>query len=136
MRFVNPNRTYRAIHTLIIIPMIIRLFSLNNTPKGRKFIFFCFFFCQIVPKAEGTPFGCLYCIPVTKNPTIMTRKQILKIILSVLIAALTALGAGFGLTSCNVTRTITTQSQYYQRGDTTCTIVTKTIETYDATKKL
>ena len=40
-----------------------------------------------------------------------------------------------GLTSCNVTRTITTQSQYYQKGDTTCTIVTKTIETYDATKK-
>ena len=40
------------------------------------------------------------------------------------------------LSSCNVTRTITTQSQYYQRGDTTCTIVTKTIETYDATKKL
>lgn len=66
----------------------------------------------------------------------MTRKQILKIILSVLIAALTALGAAFGLTSCNVTRTITTQSQYYQRGDTTCTIVTKTIETYDASKKL
>ena len=39
------------------------------------------------------------------------------------------------LASCNVTRTITTQSQYYQKGDTTCTIVTKTIETYDATKK-
>ena len=39
------------------------------------------------------------------------------------------------LTGCNVTRTITTQSQYYQRGDTTCTIVTKTIETYDASKK-
>lgn len=37
--------------------------------------------------------------------------------------------------SCNVTRTITTQSQYYTKGDTTCTIVTKTIETYDATKK-
>ncbi len=43
--------------------------------------------------------------------------------------------AGLGLTSCNVTRTITTQSQYYQRGDTTCTIVTKTIEQYDASKK-
>lgn len=41
----------------------------------------------------------------------------------------------FCLCSCNVTRTITTQSQYYQKGDTTCTIVTKTIETYDATKK-
>ena len=39
------------------------------------------------------------------------------------------------LASCNVTRTISTQSQYYQKGDTTCTIVTKTIETYDATKK-
>lgn len=38
------------------------------------------------------------------------------------------------ITSCNVTRTITTQSQYFQKGDTTTTIVTKTIETYDATK--
>ena len=40
------------------------------------------------------------------------------------------------MASCNVTRTITTQSQYYQRGDTTCTTVTKTIETYDAKKNL
>lgn len=62
-------------------------------------------------------------------------KKILKVIISVLIAALTALAAGLGLTSCNVTRTVTTQSQYYQKGDTTCTIVTKTIETYDASKK-
>ena len=38
------------------------------------------------------------------------------------------------MASCNVTRTISTQSQYYQKGDTTCTIVTKTIETYDASK--
>ncbi len=52
-----------------------------------------------------------------------------------LIAALTAVGTAFGLTSCNVTRTITTQSQYYQRGDTSCVIQTKTIETYDASKK-
>lgn len=62
-------------------------------------------------------------------------KKILKVIISVLIAALTALAAGLGLTSCNVTRTVTTQSQYYQKGDTTCTIVTKTIETYDASKR-
>ncbi len=62
-------------------------------------------------------------------------KFILKVVISVIIAALTALGASLGLTSCNVTRTITTQSQYFQKGDTTCTIVTKTIETYDATKK-
>ena len=39
------------------------------------------------------------------------------------------------MTSCNVTRVVTTQAQYYQRGDTTCTIVTKTVESYDATKK-
>ena len=65
----------------------------------------------------------------------MTRQQIIKIIISVLIAALTALGTAFGLTSCNVTRTITSQSQYYQRGDTSVVIQTKTIETYDASKK-
>ena len=51
-------------------------------------------------------------------------------------AAVCILSATAVLTGCNVTRTITTQSQYYQRGDTTCTIVTKTIETYDASKKL
>lgn len=62
-------------------------------------------------------------------------KFIVKVIITVLLAALSALGAAFGLTSCNVTRTITTQSQYFQKGDTTCTIVTKTIETYDASKK-
>ena len=39
------------------------------------------------------------------------------------------------MVSCNVTRTISTESQYFQKGDTTCTIVTKTIETYDASKK-
>ena len=65
----------------------------------------------------------------------MSKKEIIKIIISVLIAALTALGAAFGLSGCNVTRTVTTQSQYYQRGDTTCTIVTKTIEQYDASRK-
>ena len=65
----------------------------------------------------------------------MSKQQIIKIIISVLIAALTALGAGFGLTSCNVTRTITTKSEYWQRADTSVVIQTKTIETYDASKK-
>ena len=37
--------------------------------------------------------------------------------------------------SCNVSRVITNQSEYYQRGDTSVVIQTKTIETYDATKK-
>ena len=66
----------------------------------------------------------------------MTKKEILKVVISVLIAALTALAAGLGLTSCNLTRTVTTQSQYYQRGDTNVVIQTKTIESYNAEKRL
>lgn len=38
------------------------------------------------------------------------------------------------LSACNVTRTVTTTSSYFTKGDTTCTIVTKTIESYDAKK--
>ena len=66
----------------------------------------------------------------------MTKKQILKVIVSVLIAALTALAASLGLSSCNVTRVITNESQYVQRGDTSVVIQSKTVETYDASKKL
>ncbi len=40
------------------------------------------------------------------------------------------------MVSCNVTRVVTTESQYWQKGDTSCTIVTKTVESYDATKKV
>ena len=65
----------------------------------------------------------------------MTRKNLLKIIVSVLIAALTALGAALGLNSCNVVRTITNKSEFYQRGDTSVMIQTKTTESYDATRK-
>lgn len=39
------------------------------------------------------------------------------------------------LQSCNVTRVITNESQYVQRGDTSFVIQTKTIEQYDASKK-
>ena len=65
----------------------------------------------------------------------MNRMKIVKIIVSVLIAALTALGAAIGLNSCNVVRTITNKSEYYQRGDTSVMIQTRTTESYDATKK-
>ena len=62
-------------------------------------------------------------------------KFILKVVIAVMVAALTALGAALGLTSCNVTRVITNESQYFQRGDTSIVIQTKTTETYDASKK-
>lgn len=53
-----------------------------------------------------------------------------------LIMVIAAVGTAiFGLVSCNVTRTITNESQYVQRGDTNILIKTKTIETYDASKK-
>ena len=42
---------------------------------------------------------------------------------------------GVVVSACNVTRTMTTTSQYIQHGDTTTTIVTKTVETYDASKQ-
>lgn len=63
-------------------------------------------------------------------------KSILKIVISVLIAALTALAASLGLPSCNVTRVVTNQSEYFQKGDTSVVIQTKTTETYDASKKM
>ena len=71
-----------------------------------------------------------------KNLNLMSKQQIIKIIISVLIAALTALGAAFGLSACNVTRTVTTKSEYWQRGDTSAVIQTRTVESYDASRKL
>ena len=38
------------------------------------------------------------------------------------------------LVSCNVTRTISTTSSSYNRGDTSVVITTKTVETYNAVK--
>ena len=66
----------------------------------------------------------------------MTKKEIIKLVISVLIAALTALAAGLGLSSCNVTRTVTTRSEAWQKGDTSVVIQTKTVESYDGSKKL
>ena len=65
----------------------------------------------------------------------MTKKEILKLVISVLIAALTALAAGLGLSSCNVTRTVTTRSEAWQTGDTSVVIQTKTVESYDGSRK-
>ena len=39
------------------------------------------------------------------------------------------------MSSCNVTRTVTTKAEYYQKGDTTVQIVTRTTESYDGSVK-
>ena len=39
------------------------------------------------------------------------------------------------IASCNVTRTITTKSEYWQKADTSVVIQTRTVETYDASKQ-
>lgn len=64
-----------------------------------------------------------------------TKETFIKSVVAGLLAALAVIAAAIGLTSCNVTRQVTTESKYFQKGDTSCTIITKTIETYDATKK-
>lgn len=62
--------------------------------------------------------------------------NIKKAIYGVLTALVALAAALLGLTSCNVTRTITTESKSLQRGDTAVIIQTKTIESYNATKNL
>ena len=51
-------------------------------------------------------------------------------------ALLTCVAIALGLQSCNVTRTVTTRSEAWQKGDTSVVIQTKTVESYDAEKKL
>ena len=64
----------------------------------------------------------------------MERQKIIKAIIYLIGAVATALGIMFGITSCNVVRTIENKSAYYQRGDTNVMITTKTIESYSAKK--
>lgn len=68
---------------------------------------------------------------------IKTKKnyQIMKLQLSKIFACIILFCMCVMLQCCNVTRKVTTESSYYQKGDTTTTIVTKTIESYDASKK-
>lgn len=61
---------------------------------------------------------------IFKNNTIMRKLLLMTVIMTSIVMA-----------SCNVTRIITNESQYLQRGDTSVVIQTKTIETYDASKK-
>ena len=54
------------------------------------------------------------------------QREITAILLFLALIAMASL-----FSSCNVTRTITTTAQHIQSGDTTTTIVTRTVETVD-----
>ena len=65
-----------------------------------------------------------------------TQKQrLMKAIKYLALSIATAIAMALGLTSCNVTRTITTESRSLTRGDTAIIIQSKTIESYNAVKK-
>ena len=66
----------------------------------------------------------------------MSKQQIYKIIVTVTTAIVTCVAIALGLSSCNVTRTITTKSEDWQKADTSVVIQTKTIESYNAEKRL
>ena len=64
-----------------------------------------------------------------------TQKQrLMKAIKYLALSIATAIAMALGLTSCNVTRTITTESRSLTRGDTAIIIQSKTIESYNAMK--
>ena len=64
-----------------------------------------------------------------------TQKQRLRKAIKYLsLSIATAIAMTLGLTSCNVTRTITTESKSLTRGDTAVIIQSKTIESYNAMK--
>ena len=65
----------------------------------------------------------------------MNKQRIYKIIVTLATAIVTCAAIALGLTSCNVTRTITTRSEAWQKGDTSVVIQTKTVESYDGSRK-
>ena len=69
------------------------------------------------------------------KPLTDTQKQrLVKAIKYLALAIATSIAMALGLTSCNVTRTITTESRSLTCGDTAVIIQSKTIESYNAKK--
>ena len=62
------------------------------------------------------------------------KQRLMKAIKYLALSIATAIAMALGLTSCNVTRTITTESKSLTKGDTAIIIQTKTIESYNAKK--
>lgn len=54
-----------------------------------------------------------------------------KVLIAVIMTTVTIIA----FTACNVTRTVTTRSEFWQKADTSIVIQTKTIESYDGSKK-
>ena len=69
-----------------------------------------------------------------RNLTDIQKERLVKAIKYLALAVATAVAMALGLTSCNVTRTITTESKSLTRGDTAVIIQVKTIESYNAKK--
>lgn len=66
----------------------------------------------------------------------MSNKTNLKKAIIYLVGAIaTALGILWGMTSCTVSRQVTTTAESIQKGDTSVVIQTKTIETYTGKKQ-
>lgn len=65
----------------------------------------------------------------------MKKENIQKAVAYILTAICTAIGIAFGLSSCQVSRVVTTSAESCQKGDTSLVIQTKTIETYTGSKK-
>ena len=62
------------------------------------------------------------------------KLRLVKAIKYLALSIATAIAMALGLASCNVTRTITTESKSLTRGDTAVIIQSKTIESYNAKK--
>ena len=69
-----------------------------------------------------------------KPLTEQQKQRLVNAIKYLALAIATAIAMAMGLTSCNVTRTITTESKSLTRGDTAVIIQSKTIESYNAKK--
>ena len=69
-----------------------------------------------------------------RNFTETQKKRLMSAIKYLAISIATAVAMALGLTSCYVTRTITTESRSLTRGDTAVIIQSKTIESYNAQK--
>ena len=62
------------------------------------------------------------------------KQRLVNTIKYMALAMTTAIAMAMGLTSCNVTRTITTESKSLTHGDTAIIIQSKTIASYNAKK--